>query len=226
MRPVDKGTTPLDDNGQEIVFKEYSHSRRYLVDRIGRFCSYCENSVNVNLAVEHVQPKSKTPALEFNWSNFLLACTNCNSTKGDDDINMEEYIFPDVCNSFLYFEYGYSGIVKPKTGLSPDNTTLAKNTIKLVGLDKTPPNENTIEWKKASDSRFEKRLESYKTAIDYLDKYKVGNEQVRSIYLECFKTIVSGQGFWSIWIQVFEGFPEVILEIKDCINGTNETYFP
>ncbi|MCG8208166.1 HNH endonuclease [Tenacibaculum finnmarkense] len=226
MRPIDKGSNPLDDKGKDIEFKEYSHSRKYLIDRLGRYCSYCENSINANLAVEHVQPKSKKLALELNWDNFLLACTNCNSTKGDDDINVEDYIFPDVCNSFLYFEYGYSGIVKPKATLSAENTLLAKNTIKLVGLDKIPPNENTIEWKKAGDSRFEKRLESYKIAIDYLNKYEMGNIDKRNAYIDCFSTIVSGQGFWSIWIQVFANFPEVILEIKHCINGTNKAYYP
>jgi uncharacterized protein (TIGR02646 family) len=42
-----------------------------------RRCMYCENSEAWD--VEHVKPKSKYPEDAFNWDNFLLACSTCNT---------------------------------------------------------------------------------------------------------------------------------------------------
>jgi len=224
MRPINKGSNPT-ENGIEIEFKEYSHSRKYLIDRLGRFCSYCENSINANLAIEHVQPKSSHLDLELKWSNFLLACTNCNSTKGKEDINLDEYIFPDTSNSFVYFDYDFSGIVKVKNNLSAENQKKALKTIELVGLDKCPPRVGTIEWKKASDSRFEKRLETVKITSDYFNIYNSASEESKKILILCFKDIIKRSGFWSVWIQTFNSIPEVLKEITHCIKGTNELYF-
>ncbi len=63
MRPIVKGANPTDENGVEIIFTKYARARRYLIDRIGEYCSYCERKIEANLAVEHVQPKDTNPDL-------------------------------------------------------------------------------------------------------------------------------------------------------------------
>ncbi len=40
-------------------------------------CMYCEDSAGTD--IEHFQPKALFPALAFTWSNYLLACSYCNS---------------------------------------------------------------------------------------------------------------------------------------------------
>jgi len=45
-------------------------------------CCYCESKLSKNFAVEHYRPKSKYKWLEFSWSNLLLICNSCNSSKG------------------------------------------------------------------------------------------------------------------------------------------------
>jgi uncharacterized protein (TIGR02646 family) len=40
-------------------------------------CMYCEDSHGTD--IEHFWPKSKYPARAFDWLNYLLACSTCNS---------------------------------------------------------------------------------------------------------------------------------------------------
>lgn len=40
-------------------------------------CMYCED--NEGTDIEHFWPKSKYPEAAFSWSNYLLACSHCNS---------------------------------------------------------------------------------------------------------------------------------------------------
>src|SRR5260221_6501574 len=75
MRPVDKGAAPA-------LYENYQEAGPDLQVRLGDFCSYCERQIETHLAVEHVQPKSHVPALATVWSNFLLGCVHCNSSKG------------------------------------------------------------------------------------------------------------------------------------------------
>ena len=56
MRPITK-TTPIDENNLPINFTQYQQARRYLIDNIGEYCSYCERKVAASLAVEHIIPK-------------------------------------------------------------------------------------------------------------------------------------------------------------------------
>ena len=51
---------------------------------IGDFCSFCEMPVAATLlSVEHRAPKSLYPTYTVRWQNFLLACRDCNSCKGN-----------------------------------------------------------------------------------------------------------------------------------------------
>ena len=135
MRPIIKGEHPS-ESGQTKLFKEYQQARKDLIDRLGQYCSYCEMKLDASLAVEHVQPKSLYPALERQWNNFLLACTNCNSTKGSQDIILSDYYWPDEDNTFRAFTYLQGGLVRPHPQLNNQEKFKAEATLKLTGLDK------------------------------------------------------------------------------------------
>jgi len=94
MRSVEKGTVPTDANGQPKQYSEYQQARPDLISRLGEYCSFCEGHIAANLAVEHILPKNWHPQLELSWDNFLIACTNCNSTKGNKDIDLADYYWP------------------------------------------------------------------------------------------------------------------------------------
>lgn len=46
-------------------------------------CAFCEKKVEQS-HVEHYRPKSKYWWLTYSWDNLLLACSTCNSHKGDE----------------------------------------------------------------------------------------------------------------------------------------------
>lgn len=224
MRPVIKGDHPEKD-GVLVKFKSYSRSRRYLIDRIGEYCSYCERKIVVNLAVEHVQPKSLEPSLKLKWENFLLGCTNCNSTKGNKPVELTEYFWPDIDNTYEVFLYDISGIVKVSPLLSRTDKKKAMNMINLVGLNKIPPKIGTVGWEEASDRRFEHRVKAFKNAQDALEKYKGANKSIKKIMLPFIVTLVIESGFWSIWMNAFDQYPEVQEEIISSHKGTNDSFF-
>lgn len=226
MRPVTKGSNPTDE-GDAIVFKKYARARRYLIDRIGEYCSYCERKIEASLAVEHVQPKDSNPSLALEWSNFLLGCTNCNSTKGDKPIILSDFVWPDTDNTFNYFAYDNSGIVNIPFNITDVNLRQRiQNMLDLVGLQKHPPRKGTVAWKEASDRRFEHRIQAWVDTNDSMQKYNAATDDIRQVMLPLIATIVVNQGFWSIWMNVFSSFPEVQIELINNFSGTNSTLFP
>lgn len=226
MRPIIKGNNPIDENGDIIVFTEYARSRRYLIDRIGEYCSYCERKIEANLAVEHVQPKNPNPSLALEWSNFLLACVNCNSTKGHEPIILNEFVWPDMDNTFIFFDYNDTGIVNiPAKIIDQNLRNKIQKMLDLVGLQKHPPRKGTANWEKASDRRFNHRIQAWSDANHYMELYRNAQDDIRQTILPLIITIVSHQGFWSLWMNVFSDFPEVQIELVNNFAGTNAGLF-
>jgi uncharacterized protein (TIGR02646 family) len=225
MRPVSKGDTPKDDNGDDKIFEKHSRARRYLIDRIGEYCYYCERKIETNLAVEHVKPKALNPQLELKWSNFLLGCTNCNSTKGAKDVDVDEYLWCDSDDTFNFFSCSSDGLICPKANLSISDKIKANNTISLVGLDKKSPKKGTVAWEEASDRRQEQRIEAIITSQDNVNTYRKLSVDIKVVFRDLIVTIVKHQGFWSIWMDAFSDFPEVQKSLIDTFPGTNKSYF-
>lgn len=224
MRPVDKDAQPLNDDGTVVSFPEYSRSRRYLIDAIGEYCSYCERLIPTSLAVEHIQPKTHNGHLELVWSNLLLACTNCNSTKGHTNVILANYFWPDRDNTYEKLIYDISGIVKVNPILNAADALKSQNLISLVGLNRIQPAIGTASWEEASDRRYEHRLQAYIDANNYAEKYSAASVAERTVYLP-FLIDIAKKGFWSIWMSAFERFPEVQRELIVRFIGTRQIYF-
>ncbi|AKJ03665.1 uncharacterized protein (TIGR02646 family) [Archangium gephyra] len=195
MRPVVRGSWPLDAEGKPRSFPEYSEARGELIARMGEYCSFCESQLNASLAVEHVLPKERHPEYELDWNNFLLACVNCNSTKGDKPIKLASYYWPDRDNTARAFSYGADGVVRPAPGLTDEQQQIAQRTIGLTGLDKTPKTHA-----KASDRRWMHRRDAWGRA----ERARVclathDTEAMRQSIVEQATAL----GFWSIWMTVF-----------------------
>lgn len=156
MRPIDKGAVPLDGNGDPIRFTHYQQSRGHLISRIGTYCSYCERSLSGYIDVEHVQPKNLHKDLELDWDNFLLACINCNSIKGKQEIILDEYLWPDKDNTLLAFEYVEGGLITIASTLATEIKHLAEKTFKLTGLDRYPSSD-PLKNPEMSDTRWREK---------------------------------------------------------------------
>lgn len=215
MRPVQKSTF----TSNKTSYNPYGDAKPDLIAALGAFCSYCERiSYASALDVEHVKDKSTHPSLKFNWDNFLLACKNCNSIKGTQEVDTDVDLFPHLKNTFHPLNYGESGFISVNSNLPETEKLKAQKLIDLVGLDRIPGHLSYS----TKDDRWEYRKETWELAI----RYKASFENQKTT-VETIIDLARNIGFWSIWITVFEEFPTVksaLLELTH-FKGTNTTFF-
>jgi len=118
------------------------------------------------LAVEHIQSKAipKYRHLIGRWDNFLLACVNCNSTKGHKDVILAEILLPDRDNTFAAFAYSADGEVAPEPNLSPAQRSHALATLSLTGIDRAITNTLDQNGKLVALDRRAQRMEAWSLA--------------------------------------------------------------
>lgn len=215
MRPVDRGNAPR-------VYADYKDAGPDLQERLGDYCSYCERQIETHLAVEHVRPKSLNPALATNWSNFLLGCVHCNSTKGDTPINVADYFWPDLDNTLRAVEYVRGGLVRAHPSRSQAEQAKATATIRLTGLDKDPGNPDVTRRPTDSDRRWLRRSQAWDLATRYRQKLAVND----SIDLrEAIVDIALGRGRFSIWWTIFAGDSDMRRRLRVAFVGTEGRCF-
>ncbi|WP_350446514.1 HNH endonuclease [Pseudomonas solani] len=216
MRPILRGISP-----QAVDFDPYTNAQKFLISRLGPYCSYCERRVATNLAVEHLQPKGNAlyGHLIGCWRNFLLACVNCNSTKGEKDVVYSDLFMPDRDNTFAAFSYPPDGTVVPSSLcntarlLSQANATLA-----LTGLDKKSNIAKDENGEEVYLDRVAQRKEVWYVALDS-KKDIDGAPGVGGIRNAVIK-IALGYGFFSIWMEVFSSDSDMRKRLIDAFHGT------
>ncbi len=210
MRPIERGKSPNS-------YHEYQDARGDLINRLGEYCSYCEMHLDSALAVEHILPKNKCPEMEREWTNFLLACPNCNSTKGDKLIGRNECYWPDLDNTVRAFEYQIGGQISPHPGLTAVEKSKAQKTIELTGLNYNPGNAVT-----AADRRWINRKEAWDIAADSLDNlHSNDTPYMRRQIVETAKAL----GYWSIWMTVFYADKDILKRLIEAFPGTCDDCF-
>ncbi|EGQ9329011.1 TPA: HNH endonuclease [Vibrio vulnificus] len=212
MRPVSKGASPVKGK-----FKKYQDAKPDLVDRLGSYCSYCERKIATLLAVEHIDPKSLTPGLEKKWSNFLLACTNCNSCKGDGPVDLQKLLLPDRDNTFEAYIYNDDGTIEPSAQLTKGQRTLALETLNLVGLNKPPEKFLTTNGKAISLDRSGQRMEAILKAQNALNNFNMCPVEPMK---DMIVNLALETGFFSIWMRIFDTVPEMKVRFIEAFNGT------
>lgn len=219
MRPVVRGDCPKDNLGNEVSFTAYPQARRELIHRLGEYCSYCEMHLDSSLAVEHVRPKrppgaaAAIPDRELAWDNFLLACTNCNSTKGDIDVALGDYLWPDKDDTFHALKYSVGGVVEAEPG---ENKAKAELLIKLVGL------QQQADTDRASDRRWLNRREAWDQATRAKDLLaNCPRDEMRELIV----MTAQAKGFWSVWMTVFADDAEMVRRFVAALPGTQVEFF-
>jgi uncharacterized protein (TIGR02646 family) len=214
MRPVDKGAPPAQ------VYAVYGEALPDLVARLGRYCSYCERWIETHLAVEHVQPKLLVQALLLNWTNFLLACVNCNSCKGSVAITLADYFWPDSDNTLRAFEYSQGGVIAPNPALAPVLQAKATASLGLTGLDRYPggPGERPTQ----ADLRWMTRFETWSMAHKALARLQANDSvELREQIAETAAT----RGLFSIWWTVFAMDADMRRRFREAFAGTHAGCF-
>lgn len=217
MRPIEKGNLPVDEENKPKVFSKYQDARGELIDRLGEYCSYCEMPLGASLAVEHAQPKTKNPDLELSWDNFLLGCVNCNSTKGDKDVLLDDYYWPDRDNTIRAFEYLKGGILRVNSSLINSQRERARKTMELTGLEKTPENDPA-----RKDRRWLNRGKAWETAERSLKNLQINDTpQMREQIVET----ATSRGFFSVWMTVFREDSDMLGRFIAAFPGTCSSCF-
>jgi hypothetical protein len=194
MRPIDRGATPPE------VLTDYAQAAPYLKERLGRYCSYCERHFPASLAVEHISPKSLEPSERLSWTNFLLACAPCNSSKGVKPYVAGRSLWPDSDDTFNALIYREDGAIKAK---SQEATAL----LALVGLDQSPRADQGTRWKD--------RQEAWELALE-AQRNIAANPSTKTFALKA----VLKCGHWSIWMTVFAGDADMQSRLIDAFPGT------
>lgn len=223
MRPIEKwevGKILAEGTKIQETYSKYQSAKRFLIDNLGSYCSYCENAYrhSRDLHVEHVLPKSNklSAHLSTSWDNFLLSCPTCNGmdNKGTKYVDLETCHFPHRNNTFLSFRYLEGGVIIVNPDLSLLAQAHAKNLLELTGLDKGPKQSSP------TDNRWKIRFENWVHANRYLKKYENGETQLDSII-----DLVKAEGGWSIWFTVFKGKDEVREALIKEFPGTSAKCF-
>lgn len=218
MRPVTKkqlGEQIVLRNGETVTVenpkRDHREAHPLLVANLGCYCSYCEDAERnyANLQVEHVQPLSKYPHLELEWSNFLLGCANCNgrANKTNKDVVLSEIYLPHLHNTYLCLEYREAGVIVANRNCLEVSVDKAEKLLDTLGLDK-------------EDVRCEMRREAWAYAKILLDDYQNGQ-----ILLDKLITVIKIYGCWSIWFTVFKDYREVRQALVEQFPGTSRECF-
>ena len=213
MRPVDKGAAPNE-------YVRYQDASVDLKSRLGDYCSYCERQIETHLAVEHVQPKVRRTALRNSWTNFLLGCVHCNSSKGKKRVALRDYFWPDRDNTLRAFEYVDGGLVRPDADLLAHDQAKARDTITLTGLDKFPGNPDREPT--TSDRRWERRREVWQLARKYRSNLAT---QDTAVVRELIVHNAIARGMFSIWWTVFAGDVDMRRRLREAFVGTHAASF-
>ncbi len=213
MRPVNKDDIPKKEDGSNKEYTSYAQAKDDLRDRLDSFCSYCEMNIDNQPDIEHISPKSKNPDLETAWENFLLACKPCNIIKSDDNNARDGYVFPDTDNTSFLYEYSING-VKVRDDINNDLKVLATATFDLVKLNRKLDTSGRIDDRaRARNNSWEKATMALEDFIKLLPSTQDKESLVRLTANTC-------NGFFSMWIQIFQDYPEVKKAILENVTGT------
>lgn len=93
-------------------------------------CAFTSCWVSDSASVDHFLPKSMTPNLAYEWSNYRLASQKVNSKKGNAVV-LDPFTVDDT---WFVIDFA-SSMVRPAKGLSAQIEAQVKNTINVLGLN-------------------------------------------------------------------------------------------
>lgn len=158
--------------------------------------------------IEHVVPKTKNRNLVLEWANLLLGCKTCNTIKNNNNDSREAYPFPDEYNTAYLYEYK-NGKVQINEELSENEYEMAKKLFELIKLNRE------YNSSKRADDRDIARMHEY-------NKAKMSLEDYMEAPIPQMVNVISRspEGFFSVWLEIFEDYPEVKKAILEAVPGT------
>ncbi len=215
MRPIQRGDAP----GSPI--NQYRQAASLLREQLGTYCSFCERPILTHLAVEHVQSQSKHPALVLDWTNFLLACVNCNSCKREHNDSRVGYLWPDANNTLLALNYRH-GVVHNALPADHAAYPLADALIRLIGLDKVPGHPDPKRKPSKDDDRWNYRRQLADSVLG--SKKRLAQNDIPAMRDEIIERAKDRGGF-SIWFAIFQDDADMRQRLIAAFPGTAQDCF-
>ncbi|MCM1326340.1 MAG: HNH endonuclease [Bacteroidales bacterium] len=217
MRPINKGEAP------NVKFYHYQDAEPYLEERIGAYCSYCEFPIQHVPEVEHKEAKSKGGS-KLAWTNLLLSCKYCNARKHDavDAGEKDKYIWPDEDDTFHCFVYSGDIPQLNEDYLMTKESTVrerAKRLYEMIKLDNIPISPKDRDRRYAERSCARHCAEKCRTGWQ-----KVKKSAEREEYFDVMLELAKAKGFFSVWMDVFQGDEEVRQGLISAFIGTRREY--
>ncbi|MCY4005762.1 MAG: HNH endonuclease [Rhodobacteraceae bacterium] len=217
-----KGPSPRKD-----AYPHYRDALDDLTDRLGSFCSYCEQQIQHRPEIEHVQPKSLEPGLERCWENLLLGCATCNQVKSNKSVNLDQVALPDRDNTFRGLSFHKDGRLEVSDDLTDPQAKLMKRVVRLVRLDRHPDCKNKDDRPTPRDKRAELRRDVWDIATEALNTFeKIGLQPTNSGRIACLiVNLAVAKGFFSVWMTVFRDHPDMLNRFIQAFPGTDAGSF-
>ncbi|MBX3223361.1 MAG: hypothetical protein KF795_22805 [Labilithrix sp.] len=119
-------------NKRKTAFKEVQLKLRRMAAGRAR-CMYCEDSLGTD--IDHFRPKAAHASFAFSWTNYLLACSHCNSNEKRDEFpvatNGEPLLLdPTRDEPLQHF------VLVPETGWLEPMTPQGEETERVFGLNR------------------------------------------------------------------------------------------
>jgi hypothetical protein len=146
----------------------------------------------------------------------LLGCTNCNSVKGAQSVEIDKFLWPDRDNTFLAIIYSKGGFVTLANNLNTKQQVKAQALLNLVGLQRHPASG----WEQPArrEKRWQDRENIWAAAERCKELFESLGQSAET--QELVLKFAQSRGFFSIWMMVFENYPEVKRELIQLLPGT------
>lgn len=96
-------------------------------------CMYCEDSQGTD--IDHFRPRRRYPEHAFDWSNYLLACSHCNSNQKRDQFPLDEHGQPLLIDPTAE-DPGEHLLLTTTSGKFQKLTRKGETSIRVFGLDR------------------------------------------------------------------------------------------
>jgi uncharacterized protein (TIGR02646 family) len=114
------------------AFQEIRETLAAMASGLAR-CMYCEDSQGTD--IEHFRPRRQYPEHAFDWSNYLLACSHCNSNQKRDQFPLDEHGQPLLIDPTAE-NPGEHLVLTPSSGKFQNRTPMGEASIRVFGLDR------------------------------------------------------------------------------------------
>jgi uncharacterized protein (TIGR02646 family) len=202
-------------NGAKLT--AHGDAKPDLIAAMGEFCVYCERAIEaMNLDVEHIKPQKAHSKLTCTWANLLLGCTSCNTYKRHyQAANRQKGILVNQAwshmdHTFHAYSYDQHGRVTVSSALSQPQQRMARKTLEMTGLDRTPAVDAAYKELGLIYDITSRREKAWRNACTALATYQQNpTDMQRGSILNQAEV----EGFFSIWMNVFSAYPKMKMGI-------------